>query len=142
WFDAERSAPTSHTLTLAPRGKAPDGPWLDGHAVRSGVSSVGPGLHLVQYLVGTRTLSNWIVLAGDALVVHPDAYPERALTLVTDPERRDDLGPLLRVSFPAGTVWLVSGGTVVEATIAADAVTMEVRASPPAPVADDKKKRH
>jgi hypothetical protein len=39
-------------------------------------------------------------------------------------------------------VWLASAGWVVEATIAPDAVTMTVRASPPPPaMVDDKKKK-
>jgi hypothetical protein len=142
WFHEEREAPEPFTLTLAPRADAPDGPWLDGHRLDGATASVGPGLHLVQFVIGTRTITTWVVVAGDALVVQPAAYPEKTLALLADDTRRAELGPLLRATFPAGTVWLASGGWVVEATIAADAVTMEVRASPAPPVrADEKKKK-
>jgi hypothetical protein len=93
-------------------------------------------------VIGTRTITTWVVVAGDALVVQPAAYTEKALTLLADDARRAELGPLLRATFPAGTVWLASAGWVVEATIAPDAVTMTVRASPPPPApVDDKKKK-
>jgi hypothetical protein len=142
WFDQERTAPTPFTLTLAPRANAPDGPWLDGHRLAEGTASVGPGLHLAQSVIGTRTITTWVVVAGDALVVQPAAYSEKALALLADDARRAELAPLLRATFPAGTVWLASAGWVVEATIAPDAVTMTVRASPPPPApVDDKKKR-
>jgi hypothetical protein len=141
WFDEERTAPVPFSLTLAPRADAPDGPWLDGRRLADASASVGPGLHLVQYVLGTRTLTTWVVLAGDATVVQPSTYSERALGVLADGARRDELAPLLRASFPAGTVWLASEGWVVEATIGADAVTMEVRASPAPPVTADEKKR-
>jgi hypothetical protein len=141
WFEEERVAKMPYAITLAPRAPEPDGPWLDGHPLPSGAGSVGSGLHLVQYVVGTRTLTTWVVVAGDALVVDADAYPERALSLIADETRRDTLGPLLRSSFPAGPVWLVSDGWVVEGTVAADAVTFTVRATPPPPVDEDEKKR-
>ena len=141
WFDEEREAPTPFTLTLAPRADAPDGPWLDGHRLSDPNASVGPGLHLVQFVQGTRTTTTWVVVAGHAMVVQPVAYTEKALAVLSDETRRAELAPLLRASFPAGTVWLASGGWVVEATIAADAVTMTVRASPPPPVPVDEKKK-
>lgn len=142
WFDEERTAPTPFTLTLAPRADAPDGPWLDGHRLAEATASVGPGLHLLQNVIGTRTITTWVVVAGDALVVQPQAYTEKALALLADDARRAELGPLLRATFPAGTVWLASAGWLVEATIAHDDITMTVRASPPPPVmVDDKKKK-
>jgi hypothetical protein len=142
WFEEERKAPVPFTLTLAPRASAPDGPWLDGHRLSEATASVGPGLHLAQFVVGTRTITTWVVVAGDALLVQPAAYTDKALAVLADDARRAELAPLLRATFPAGTVWLASAGWVVEATIAADAVTMTVRASPPPPVmVDDKKKK-
>ena len=141
WFDDERDAPTTFTLTLAPRADAPDGPWLDGHRLADPSAPVGPGLHLAQFVQGTRTTTTWVVVAGDAIVVLPAAYTEKALAVLADDVRRAELAPLLRASFPAGTVWLASGGWVVEATIAADAVTMTVRASPAPPVTVDEKKK-
>ncbi len=141
WFEEERTAHMPFSLTLAPRADAPNGPWLDGHPLPRGSASVGAGLHLVQFVIGTRTITTWVVVAGDSMVVQPAAYTEKALTVLPDEARRDELAPLLRASFPAGTVWLASGGWVVEATIAADAVTMKVRASPPPPVTVEEKKK-
>jgi hypothetical protein len=141
WFEEERSAQTPFRIDMAPRAAAPDGPWLDGHPVPTGSAQVGPGLHLVQWVVGTRTTTTWVVVSGDSLVVQPGAYGEKALAALKEDARRDELAPLLRAAFPAGTVWLASDGWVVEATIAADAVTMTVRKSPPAPAPVDEKKR-
>jgi hypothetical protein len=141
WFEEERTARMPFSLTLAPRADAPNGPWLDGHPLPRGSASVGPGLHLVQWVIGTRTMTTWVVVAGDSMVVQPAAYTEKALAVLRDDAHREEIGPLLRAAFPAGTVWLASEVWVVEATIAADAVTMTVRKSPPPPAPVDEKKR-
>jgi hypothetical protein len=128
WFEAERTNVPDVDLRVAPRGET--GPWVDGHAITAGHAAVSPGLHLVQHLIGTRTLTAWAVVGGTAMIVHPGAYPEHPLRLIADPARHDDLCDLLRVSFPSGELWLSSGGWLAKAVVEEEDVTFTVVAEP------------
>jgi len=107
----ERAVPASASLGVLPRGSA-SGPWIDGRPVdaQDGTTAVAPGLHLAQHDGPGGLQSAWVLVAGDATLVVPQAFRPPILEAIADPGTRPDVEALLAAALPGFEAVYVSDG--------------------------------